>query len=184
MPIFQFAIKNAALASPLFFFLLLLQWSFWEWKGVFLWILPLYKARYIPFLKPKQQLKTHKRAGNRTVAQKMQNFWSPGDARPYALDTRPCVSHHGPWWTPWADRGELSLPWFRCFLNAAFWASFGPPDLPWIFLFWANGLPFQHLFTCLGFKPHISPKNLARNMLIYNQNSTKPKSSLIGVIHA
>ena len=46
-----------------------------------LWILHPYKARYIPFLKPKQQLKTHKCVGNRKAAQKTKIFQSAEDGR-------------------------------------------------------------------------------------------------------
>jgi len=126
--------------------LLLLPFVF---NGVFerngesiLWILPPYKARYIPLLKPKQQLKTHKRAGNRTVAKKTKKSWSAGDAWP-------CVPHHSPWWTPRANRGALWLVWFRCFLNVAFWGTFEPWDLPWIFLFWAY-------WTCFSTSLHLA----------------------------
>ena len=69
--------------------LLLLQWSI-ESVREYAMNLYLHKARYIPLLKPKQQLKTHKRAGSRAAAKKTKKFWNLRDARP-------CVPHHGLW---------------------------------------------------------------------------------------
>ena len=57
----------------------------------------LYKARYIPLLKPKQQLKTLKRAGSRKAAKKTKKPGAQGMHGRAPLDARPCVPHHGSW---------------------------------------------------------------------------------------
>jgi len=81
------------------------------------------KARFIPLLKSKQQLNTHKHAGSRTAAQKTTKRNGPGDARPCALDARPCIPHHGPWW---ALFGAV-----RTLLERRVLSYFGPRDWPW-----------------------------------------------------
>jgi len=123
-----------------------------------IWILPLYKARCIPLLKPKQQLKAHKCAGNRKATKKTKEPSVGGTHGHAPLDARICVPHHDPWWPPWSDRGELCPVWSRCFLNDVFWPTFGPRNLPWIFLFWAYWACFSTLFTWLGINSHIYPK--------------------------
>ena len=50
--------------------------------------------------------------------------------------------------------------------------------MPWVIRNGPFGLAFHPLFTWLDSKSYFSPKNLARIMLIFNSNSTKPKPSI------
>ena len=159
VPIFQFATKMSPWlhhpSSSSFFF-----------NGVFksdgesnLWILPLHKARYIPLLKPKQQLKTHKCARNRKAAKKTKKPGAGGDARSC---TPRCTTVHPsprsvvttmvrPWW---ALPGPVPLLLERRILS--YFLAHGI----WLgsFCFGPIRLPFQPLFTWLGINSHISLK--------------------------
>ena len=76
---------------------------------------------------------------------------------------RPCATHHGPWWAPRAACGGLYPNWSWCFLNDAFWSSFGPQNVPWIFLLWACWACFATLFSWLDSKSYFFSHNLGPN---------------------
>jgi len=120
-----------------------------------LWILPPYKAGYTPLLKPKQQLKTHKCAGNRKAAKTMQKPSARG-THGHAPQTHNRASlttvrgeHYGPTMvssscrgfdTSWTLRFELLLVHRICLRSSCF----GPIGLAFqLSLF---GLASTHIF--------------------------------------
>ena len=97
-----------------------------------------YRARYIPLLKEKQELKTHKHAGTRTATKKTQNFWSLGRV---SLTTG----------QPWCSlAGVVLMLLERCVLSY-FWTSGFALDLPilgllgLLFNLSSLGLPSTHI---------------------------------------
>ena len=139
VPIFRLATKTSPLLPPSSSSLTIFFNGVFDRNGeAILWILPPSNARFIPILKLKHQLNTHKHAGNRTATKKSKNKTGAGDARS-------CVPHHGPWCSL---PGPIPTLLERCVLS-----YFVPWDLPWIFMFWAYwacfstlGLASTHLF--------------------------------------
>jgi len=133
---------------------------------------PLFPARYIPSLfKAKTQHKPeNNRVRKRRIARNRSTRGEEGQPRPVAATTV-----RGGHWPPCS--ASLLV---RCVLPFSLNRGF----IPWVIHNGPFGLAFHPLFTWLDSKSYFSPKNLARIMLICNNNSTKSKPSIIGEIHA
>ena len=95
VPNFRFATKTSPLLHPSSSSSIFFNGVFERNREAILWILPSSKARYIPILKPKHQLKKQKCAGNLKVAKKTKKPGAGGAYGRSPLDVRPCAPHHG-----------------------------------------------------------------------------------------
>ena len=145
-------------------------------------ILLLNKARYTPLLKPKQKLKLKNRMENEQPCKRTKIHVCRENAQSCVQEARPCAPNHGPWWIPRADHGGLWPLWFCRFLNTAFWASFGFAGPALDRRYWAYWASFTTPLDLVGLNFLLFSYNLARHTQICNQNSTKPKPSIIGEI--
>jgi len=153
VPIFRLPTKTSPLLPPSSSSSSIFLNVVFERNGeAILWILPRYKVRFIPILKSKHQLNTHKHAGNRTSTKKSKKKTGARDAwscAPGCMTVRP---------SPRPTRGALCLVRSRHFSNYAFWTTLDHGMCLGSSCFGPIGLAFQPLFTWLGINSHISPK--------------------------
>ena len=166
-PIFRFTTKISPFASTTFFFFLLLQWRFCE----SLWSLWINSTHSIGQIHPHYKAKTKQKCGGKTKSREKRGKTQKAQARMAVCAGRTAV-RLPPQAVVGSTRSGLDLSWTLRF--ELLWTTGCALDLAC----------FATLFTWLDSKSCLSPMNLARIMLICNRNSTKPKPSIIGEIHA